>query len=235
LGKLVWPATSLGLSFSHYEVQRREPGVSSDWWPIGRLIVENPAGGAGFIDYEIKKNVSTEYRVRVVRTDGGFSAWRNGNVAVTSTLTGCALVVTSNEAQAVLARNDTGDRTWEFLSADEWKFMPLYGRDYQVAFRSVSERGIRWPLELIMYGSGDQSTPPPAAQNWEHFEIVEAAFSAFGIQTVAVLTESGDRAFGVLRLLTGVRAASPGHLYLARVEFTQTSLRPVVVDRTFGT
>jgi hypothetical protein len=32
-----------------------------------------------------------------------------------------------------------------------------------------------------------------------------------------------------------MRAASPGHLYLARVEFTQTSLRPVVVDRTFGT
>lgn len=232
--RITWAATSLGVAFAYYEVQRREPTIDPTWYTIGRFTAETEIDAPNvpyWEDYEARRNVATEYRVRVVRTDGGFSAWRTATGSVTATLTGCQMLLTSALFRAVIARNDTGPRQWQFLNSDQVKRMRIYGADYHKAFTSLNQFGFTTQLDLIMYGKGDQFAPDATLKNWEAFGVLDT-WNAIGVNPACLLTDAGQRVWGTLSLLEGRRHDSRADLYVARVEFTQSSAQAPIVERS---
>lgn len=69
--ELTWDASSLGGDFGYYEVQRSADSGTT-WYTIATVGTEVEAG---FDDVEAPRNVESQWRVRVVRSDGAASDW----------------------------------------------------------------------------------------------------------------------------------------------------------------
>lgn len=220
---LSWTPTALGGEFLHYEIQRRDP-VDTAWQPIAVITDE---AVDEFIDMEARLGVESCYRIRTVRTDGIGSAW-SPDVCATAPVSGCALTFTSNEAPEMsVAYADTYDRVaqrdYEFPEADEVVVRRLYGRDYQVAFRPLERRGVRFRRNLLVRGAVADGVVGPAA--------VDALrdLAAATLSYVAVRDESGNRWFGTITV-PELRVRQPGGFHWVTATFIETTGTPSTPD-----
>lgn len=187
-------------SFLAHEIQRDDgDGV---WRTIAR--VTDPAVVA-FDDHESLANTPANYRMRLVRDDGVPSDW-TATATATAAMVGCVgLVFTSNEAPAleVFYPDVVASRTFEFPSFEN-TFAPL-GRDYQVVFRELEDRGVTFNSKLrvragnMPCGSGcdDATGFGPAV-----FDPLKAIARA-GLSYVCVKNEAGNRWYAFVKTPAG--------------------------------
>lgn len=142
--QLGWSASAIGSAFDHYEIERNDDG---EWKRIGRL---DDVNDVLFADFESRRNVQAQWRIRQVRNDGVFSDWASF----------APQIIPSNPYEVVLASNDAPTQTlglldepghsYERLSAGRMVEQALYGRDKMLAFREAEDRGDRFSRRFVL-------------------------------------------------------------------------------------
>ena len=216
-------ATLAGL-WSRHEIQRSEDGGTT-YTEIGRIT--SAEATQTFADYEAPRGTACKYRVRHVRTDGALSDWTT--LSGTCTLTGTTglTVFTSNASSALtVGFYVSGDAAqYEFLTAAQTVYHQLHDRDYQVAFKPIENRGIRWAFDINIHGG---PADPSAGNGVQAFEALRALGESTTATTVCLITGDNERFFGTLDVATGSRINS-AKIYRASVVFTETSAAAVSV------
>jgi hypothetical protein len=213
---------SLSTKFARWELERSEDSGTT-WVPVAKLLTE---ADVDFDDYESSSSVALKYRVRVVRTDGAVSDWFTQSGTTTLTTPAGMMVFASNATPALTCGYtvEGGGTTFKFRNADDTVFMEFHGRDYQVAFKPLEQRGASWGVSLIVRPGGS-ATPAGLSA----FTALRAIADAGTLGYVCVRTQDGERFFGAIQVADGSRM-EPSHLYTARVAFTQTQSAGSVVS-----
>lgn len=218
-----WSPTTLGVAFARYEIQRRDPYTAEA--TIAHVLAE---ATVLFHDYESRIGVPTEYRVRVIRNDGVpsvYTAWSSETVPGKR----AELHFTSNERPDLnVAYNDVYDaapgRDFAFPEAAETTLKPLYGRDYQVAFRPTERRGVSFARRLLVSGLRDTGAAPTLD--------VFAPLRTLAWQPLAyvcVRDTEGNRWFANVQV-PDAQARHVGRRYFATIGVTEVTATPSTPD-----
>lgn len=211
-------------NFDHYEIQREDNFTPGVWLTIAKPSDQN----VGFFnDFEARRGVVSNYRLRTVRVDGGRSTW-TAEVAATVHAVDCEMLFVSNEQpQLNLAYPDMyeGDteKTYTFTEADEVTFKQLYGRDFDVAFFPQERRGVSFERTLL------------CSTGFVPFIAGSDAFAPLRdlsrgvLSYVCVLTSDGGRYFANLRV-TDASIREPLHSYIAKVAVREITATPSTPD-----
>lgn len=211
---LSWTATALGVTFARYEVQRTENGGVT-WSDIARVDTE---ATTSFVDYEGKRGVAAQYRIRVLRLDGAFSAWSTLSAGVTPPVEDVEWLFVSNEAPTLnVAFNREPQITYEFLDADEVEFLSIYGRDKQVALKPTEDRGVAFDLPLIV-----SVYTTPTSIGMPVFAALRAIAENDDLTYVCVLDPHGNRWLAQVQVPEG-RHLEPLQRYHSTVRVTEIS------------
>jgi hypothetical protein len=226
LVRLAWDASSLSGLFAHYRVQRLCPdGVT--WETIG-LVTDETA--TEFVDVEARLGVQECYRLRVETTLGTGSAW-TADECVTLDPGGCVLTFSSNQAPEMsVAYADVYDRRpireYAFPEAEEVQFRAMFGRDFQVGFRNLADRGVTFERNLLLNGLAAPNVPfgPAVADALRDLARAPLAY-------VAVRDSDGNRWYGTIRVHEA-RTQRRGSFVWARLTFVETTRTPAIADAT---
>lgn len=222
--RISWVATALGAEFDYYELQRSDDGGTT-WDTIVHIETES---AFSFDDIAAPRNVQSCYRVRVVRTDGAVSDW-SPTVCLTPADPTCGaaawLFMTPHAPERSVAYNLPPEQEYEFLTAENIVRRQLHGRNYQVAFVPLENRGVRFTIELLV--SVDQ-TNPPGGRGVAAFLPLRALAEATDLPYVVVLDHEGNRWYASIRLLTG-RKTEPFGFHRATVEVVEIEDTPTIV------
>lgn len=208
--------------FGYYEVER-------DDGPAGYQTVARVADQTTpwFYDFEARRNTVAAYRVRQVRNDGAASDWST-IVSETATMTAGDLILTTNVAPGLtVAYNHDPKHDFEFQDAATVVTHPLFGRNYQVAFRPLEYRGDRFRRQVVV-----------AFDNTVTATVGRAAFDPLivlaraQVPYVAVLDPDGNRWCASVRVASGVRVEGGGR-YSADVDVTEVTATPAAALATF--
>jgi hypothetical protein len=223
---LAWAPTAIGADFSHYEIQRMDEWAETEWITVIRIYDEDVITWA---DHLPRIGVPSHYRIRAVRaTDGASSTWATHTEWIVPAARGCELVFSSNvRPELAVAYGDVYDaraaREYDFLSANDVEFIPLYGRFGQVAQMPDEDRGIRFRRTLLVAALAAPIRPGLAA-----FDALRTLanprwrdLNAERIPYVGVRDNDGNRWYGTL-VVRSATVRQPAHLHLAQVEFTET-------------
>lgn len=220
LVSLNWNPTTLGASFRHYEVQRIAPDGFT-WQTIG--IIPSEATTV-FSDTEARIGVVETYHVRVVTIEDTASEWTDP-LSATAAVSGTGYTFTSNENPDYnVGYPDfyTSDaiRTYEFPETREITYGRLYGRDYQVAFRSPQDRGVSFERSLMLSALAAPSVGvgPAAAEALRDLARADLAY-------VCVRDESGNRWFGALGV-PSMSVHQPYQAHMVDITFVETTATP---------
>ena len=212
---LSWSATALGGSFLRYEFQRSIDGGTE--WVTFRT--EDTEATTSTTDYEAPIGVSTQYRMRVVRTDFAVSAWTTVSGSTTTTKTGaasCPLYLVSNyDPTFNLIVDHEPEVDYTFLDNEEAVELPVYGLDYNLAFRPLEDRGVQiaWRIAVAFNGNGDPNQGKAA------FETLRQLCRA-QLPYVMVLDTYGNATAASLRMPSGTQFM-PGRVYNVDLIATQ--------------
>lgn len=221
---VTWTATALGGTFGAYDVQRL--GVDGVTWERIAWITDEAV--EEFDDFEARLGVQESYRVRVVTASGIESPW-SATVTATAAAAGCGYTFTSNEAPEMsVAYADVYDRAAErryrFPEADEVVVRRMYGRDFQVAFRPISRRGVTFDRTLLIAAlTAPAAGVGPAAAD----ALRDLAHST--LSYVAVRDEQGNRWFGSITV-PDLSVRQPSNLHRVTVTFVETTATPSTPD-----
>lgn len=177
-------------SFSRYEIQRQDEWTA--WRDIAH-ITDHTVGS--FYDYECRLGVESDYRVRLITEAGLHSSW-SPSVSAVACANGCGYTLTSNEAPELgvgfMDAYGTGgaERGYTFLSAGEVVERTFYLRDFQVQFRPLEDRGVKFTRALGTVGTVVPDRPGPVSAAGAVRAICDASTSY-----VCVRDESGNRWF----------------------------------------
>lgn len=234
--ELAWTPTSVndcGLGFLRYEIDRSDD-AGATWQRIADITDE---AVASFDDYESLRNTAARYRMRVRRVDGAPSAWTATQTA-TAAMTCCGYVLTSNEEPDLTVwYDDLRPRRYEFLeNATE---LQLHGRDYQVQFRELEDRGDRFQVELLVAAEGGVggtvAASPEGRRVFDPLLVLAGnkrdrdTGEKVSVSYVCVHDSDGNRWFASLRTPTGVRT-EPGGQYVLDVVVVEVTDVPSVAD-----
>lgn len=232
---LSWSATALGGSFLRYEIQRSED-AGATWAEIARVTVESVVA---WKDYEARRGVAATYRIRVVRSDAAFSAWRDGSASVTkpllsttgTTVFGSTMYLTTNyNPTQNLAYEYRPVKEYAFNEATEQQLQGAYGRDYQLGANPVENRGItaRWTFLVGL----DDKLPSGGGVGWNAYTPLRNLARA-AVPYICVLDHRGNRMYAQLSVPSGTEDSSGGaDRYLAEVSGSELASTPYVVTVT---
>ena len=216
---LGWTPTGIGLSFDYYEIQRNHPVYG--WQTIAKITDETVVV---FQDLEGRLGVAESYRMAAVRVDGAASPW-TATVTATATTVGCGYTFTTNEdlARAVgYVDTSDGERDYEF--PDEVTYRTLYGRDFQVAFRSPSTLGVTFERDLII-----SAIVTPTAGVGPRAVDALRGLAAAPVSYVCVRDEAGNRWFGSVTISV-LTVLQPSMIHKAKMAFVETTATPSAAD-----
>lgn len=209
---------ALGASFAAWRVERSADNKVT-WEPF---VVVTTEATLSWQDQETARGVAHHYRVRAERTDGAFSDWRETTTSVTPAASPGVLLFVSNAdptiATGFILASPSYD--YEFLSAGETTFMRFHLRDFQVAFKPLEDRGVRWAFPVLVYG-GEEIDAPPGGRGIRAFDGLRAVGQA-AVPYVCLLTPDGERLFVSVQVPKGHRE-EPGQVYVGEVIVTQVA------------
>lgn len=191
-----WNATSLAANFLRYEIQRLGADGAT-WQTIAEITDESVES---FYDSEGRLGVEESYRMRVVRADENASFWTDTETG-TAPAAGCGYTFSTNEQpELAVAYPDvygtgSSERKYDYPDAGEVQFRAMHGRDYQVAFRPLAQRGVTFERRLLVAGleATSGTVGPPAA------EALRAIANAT-LSYVCVRDQDGNRFFAAVQV-----------------------------------
>jgi hypothetical protein len=221
------PAPSGSPDVSGYQIDRLDD-LSPDWERVaavdGRLTER-------WDDNEARIGVRTQYRIRVVRTDGVTGDWSDP-ISVTIPTGQVALAFSSNAAQGMgcvypEVWEGQVNRSWDFLEAADIDLVRIFGRNRQVAFRPLERRGDSFSRVLLLNALCTVTLPSMATFS----PLRDLAWAP--IPYVCVRDGEGNRWFASLSVPGGSnRRADTGNttLWLAEIGITEVSDSPAIHD-----
>lgn len=220
LAQLSWTASALAdADFLRYELQRYD--LFSDTWTTIALLTSKSA--TTWFDPDARFGVTEGYRVRQVRTGEVPSDW-SATVSVTLDAPGCGLFFTVAEEQelnaAYLDVYGGGPASREFDMLDSAVYVPMHGRDYQVAFRSLETRGITFTRTLLLNALSALAVPTVGT-----FDPLRELARA-NVSAVCVRDHEGNRWYMGLDV-AGASIRQPGEFAYAQVVFTEVAGAPM--------
>lgn len=221
---LTWSVTALGGSFLRYEIQRSTDGGFS-WVDIATVTVE---AVAAWEDYEGPRGVVTAYRIRVVRTDLAFSSWTtSGNI--TKTVGDNSMHAVSNyDPSFCFAFDYRPSKGYTHGEADDQVLMPVYGRDYQLGFNPLENRGSVARYDAIV--GVDDKIPIGGGAGWRAFDVLRGLARA-PLPYVCLLDANGNQMFAQLKVPSGTEEQA-GARYIAPITASEITATPYVVEVT---
>jgi hypothetical protein len=219
---LSWSVTALGGSFLRYEIERSE-NAGSTWTDVANIALE---ATTTWKDYEAVRGVGATYRIRVVRTDGAFSAWTTAAATITKPTVNNALYLVSNfDPTYNLAYDYAAERNYDFNEEPEQVTQGVYMRDYQLGFNPIEYRGTTGNFTLKV--GVDDKVPPGGGKGINAFaplrDIARAA-----LPYVCVLDALGNRLLSLLRVPSGEHQGY-GEIYMATIAAVEVTAEPYVV------
>lgn len=219
-----WTPTSLAASFDSYELQRSEDG-SVTWATVATSDTE---ALADFDDYETPRGIAVLYRVRVIRTDAVTSDWST-TASGSARANKCEIIFTSNiSPDLTVAYNRSPELAYSFPSAAERQLVPIFGRDYQVAFVPTEDRGVTFGVPLTV---NVRTVPPAGAKGVDAFTPLRTLSQAPDIPYVRVLDYQGNSYYADLNVPDGP-TRQPHNIYIANVVVTEVTGTPYPVPIT---
>lgn len=223
IGKLTlaWDATEdEGLSV---EIQRSDD--TTEWQTIA-LITD--ADVDLFDDFEARITEESCYRVRTVSKATGITSDWSATVCATREAFGCGYTFTSNEyPDRNVAYGDIYDseavRTYEFPEADERVFRTVYGRDFQLGFRPLERRGMKFSRLLLVSALTVPDRPGPGA--FDRLRDLAAAATSY----VCVCDEDGNRWYATIDV-PSAKIRRPGEFAYAEIVVTEVTDIPSIPD-----
>lgn len=219
------PAGFSSSGFTRWEVER---WTAADGW---QRIAEIPtAATLTFLDLEVRVGVATQYRVRQVRAGDVQSDWiTSGNVTATGT-EACLLYFTSNLVPATgLAYPDVDGsrvvRGFDFIDAGEVTFAEVYGRDYQVSFRTLEKRGVKFQRRILVAGGGQTA---PASVGPANADPLRALAASSAAPYVCVRDGQGNRWLGAVVVSDLASPIVAPWNHESAVTVTETTATPAV-------
>lgn len=224
---LTWSPTSLGAAFGYYEVQRQLDDGS--WVTIARVRSE---ASTYKNDIDVPRGVPLAYRLRVVRSDLGFSIWVTF-AAVTATIGNCAdLILSSNFSgvHALAFRDLTPVHAYDRLQSQQVKIQPIEGRRYPVAFAPDEDGGEAFVRRLGIAINNPAVGNTIKADRWM-FDPLLSLIEDRTLPYVLVADATG-RTWLTCPVVqpSGIARSEPGGSYIATVGFTQIEDTPAVED-----
>jgi hypothetical protein len=219
--KLTWtiPGSGMGAVFAQYELERQLNGVSG-WHRVANAL--SPSTNT-FVDHEVPRNASAQYRVRAVGKDGRFSTW-NTSGSVIPVTTAAVAILTSNHLPTIEQVYVYGlDSSFPVYGASADETISIHGADYQVVFMETEDRGVGWRTSVKVSrfkesGLGGHDTARPLIDLSRSLDIpYVCAMDNFGTQV------RGHLAVGEVAL------QQPGDRYDAQIEMIPTHTKPVPV------
>lgn len=217
---ITWTATSLSGAFLRYEIQRKD-ATDTTWRTIAKITTE---AVEAFADYEGRRGVQSDYRMRVLNTDGVPSDW-----TATDSLTAAApskgwLFVT-NESPSLnvnlrTIRDTREEPTFEF--PHDRHAYTIEGRDYHVVLSGTEDRG-----DVFRY-HGKITVDSGSESGRAAFDSMEALSKAV-LSYVCVLDRRGRRWFASVTLPEGSYRAGE-RLYDLPVDVVETTITPSTPD-----
>lgn len=152
--RLTWTKTTLGATFTRYEIQRTEDlGVT--WATVAYISLE---ATVSWTDQEAKRGLPVQYRLRVLRSDGAASNWTPATIGITPQAVGCEVIFSSNEQPTMMcAYNREPSQRYTFLAPQRDALVEIYGADFAVAFMESEDPGITVEEALVV---NFKDTPP---------------------------------------------------------------------------
>jgi hypothetical protein len=219
--------------FGGYELQRYDTVEGA----FDTIMLATDIMQTSFNDYESRVGINSVYRIRALNALNFAGAWSlqvTGSVPVPGVTGGCAdstgaLIFTSNADQTGL-HNAAYVMQWEqapiedfsLPEADMVQFQPMYGRDGSVAFHGT-ERGLeRFDRVVLINAAAIDPVRLADAKTIRDLAWADLPY-------VCVRDEIGDRWFSSVAIPT-VNARLNRTKYFARVEITEVTQTPAVVD-----
>lgn len=226
--RVAWAATTEGVLFAHYEIQRSEDGGTT-WATIKRVMTE---ATVTFDDVTAKRGVTLKYRVRTIRTTGLASAWRTQSTTTTLTVNTEAVIFATNDNPSLTAGYVwlNPRHRYEFPGDREVDVLQLHARDFSVVYRGTENRGTLFSFDLLIYvrdAETDCGGLPPSGKGDDAFDALRAI--AETNSTLAVFTPFGRRIFGAVRVPAGDLDAESA-FYATTVGIIETSSQDAISD-----
>lgn len=230
MAHLTWTATSLGANFGYYEIQRQSDDGST-WNTVETVTLESSAyyndleGPRGTIAHPVPRF----YRIRVVRSDGGYSDWVTFTGIAVNVADSADIVLASNQDPgSSLAFQDLGGvHSWDQLQTGQGKVKGILGRDLPVAFWPAEQGGEQFTRTLaVAYNDpavGSTVTPDRAM-----FDPVLALLQNRALPYVSYADGYGRTWLTSPAVLApGPTRTEHGGQYTIVVQFTQVASEPV--------
>jgi hypothetical protein len=221
------PTPALGVSFARYEIERAYDtgdGTEPVWQPVA---TEDTEAVTFWVDYEGRRTIPAQYRIRAVATTAAFSDWVSTDW-VTPQAYGCEVIFTSNADPAlqVVYEREPGV-TFGFLDHEADVLVPLLGRNYQVAFKETEDRGLSKRLTIIANFGKEPTDQAGRAMGLDAIWEPLRAISRAQLPYVCVLDHLGNVTYAHIQVIGG-QNIEPAWRYTAELLITPVTGTPSV-------
>jgi hypothetical protein len=212
---LAWTASPLS-DFEEYQIERNDDGT---WVRIANIGTSFPAT---FRDFECRRNVPSQWRIRQVRTDGAWSDW---SPFPTRT-------ITANDYVCVLTNNQSGDSTlglldepgqhYTRLATDRQVERTLYGRDKSLVFREAEDRGERFQRRFVLAWNDPTLVAFPTVSGRAVYDPLVTLVEDVTLPHVTLCDHRGRRWY-TAATIQDLDHEEPAGRYFADVEFLEVA------------
>lgn len=229
--RLSWDATNLvdcG-GFLRYEIERFDTR-DQVWQRIADITTQSVEE---MDDHELRRNVDTTYRLRVVRADGAPSDWSTLS-PIQATMGCCGYIFTSNLIPDLSVWYDEHvEGIRPFTPIEEVTVQRFSGRKFSVGFHSLDDGG--WSLDTTLMIAADNGIAPvtptttPGLRAWDNIlNMVRPSRGAL-LPYVTLLNQDGDRLFATVQTSNAEREETGG-IYRLDLTATQVTDVPYAID-----
>jgi hypothetical protein len=227
--------TALGVSFSHFEVERLVDDGSDTWVPIKRVT---PESRVSVVDDEPPRFRPVKYRIRPVATTAAFGEWASSGF-VTAEAERNEWVLTSNAAPELsLVYNTEASDTFDMNDHEGDTPMRIAGAPYVTMFVDPEPRGVAQAVTFVVnFGRQPRDALGRPIGRKAVFEPLRRLTRAVGaplgddpqIPYIAVLDSEGNTTYGFVTLGRATRSM-PGWVYKIPAVIVPLTDTPVVID-----
>lgn len=217
-----WSVTALGSLFGYYEIERNDDGV---WRTVRRVHTE---ATTSWVDREMLGNVAVQYRIRVVRADGGVSVYATAAGVTPVQAVGTFRLMSNALQTGVTVVKLTVADAWLFPTSANAELRELYNRDLSVIVRQTEKLGTQRDVPVLVWG--DPNTEHPSGAGARAFDPLRTLLENPLTPYVCVITDEGERIYGHVSLPSAATRNRQAHLYLVTLHVEQTSYTPAVVE-----